>query len=144
TSYNSQLLRKLFSTDEISQAYGWCGPAPVVIFGETSAHEELQRKYAGLEAELQELESTGEQLELYANPELEGQTTAGAASAPLARAPRSPLDVLEQLANRFHLVAQQLRRRHGGRTTLEISDEYDVQDLLHALLLLEFDDVRTE
>ncbi len=31
-----------------------------------------------------------------------------------------------------------------NRETLKIEDEYDVQDLLHALLLLYFDDVRTE
>lgn len=58
--------------------------------------------------------------------------------------PRAPVDVLEQLASRFHIVARQLRHRHGGRATLKIVDEYDVQDLLHALLLLEFDDVRLE
>ncbi len=31
-----------------------------------------------------------------------------------------------------------------NRETLKIEDEYDVQDLLHALLLLYFDDVRAE
>lgn len=44
----------------------------------------------------------------------------------------------------FHVVARQLRIRHAGRHTLEISDEYDVQDLLGALLRLDFDDVRPE
>jgi hypothetical protein len=43
-----------------------------------------------------------------------------------------------------HLVARQLRKRHRDRATLIIADEYDVQDLLHALLRLEFDDVRPE
>jgi len=37
-----------------------------------------------------------------------------------------------------------LRNRHENRTTLEIKDEYDVQDLLHSLLLVHFDDVRPE
>ena len=37
-----------------------------------------------------------------------------------------------------------MRNRHNNRETLNISDEYDVQDLLHALLRLDFDDVRTE
>ncbi|MGR0481594.1 MAG: PD-(D/E)XK nuclease domain-containing protein [Candidatus Electronema sp. V4] len=45
---------------------------------------------------------------------------------------------------RFHAVASQLRSRHKNRNTLEIEDEYDVQDLLHALLRLYFDDVRAE
>lgn len=34
--------------------------------------------------------------------------------------------------------------RHNRRETLIITDEYDVQDLLHALLKLYFDDVRPE
>ena len=42
------------------------------------------------------------------------------------------------------MVAHQLLRRHDGRATLNITDEYDVQDLLHALLRLFFDDVREE
>ncbi|MVW56824.1 hypothetical protein GO590_13880 [Sphingomonas sp. MAH-6] len=45
---------------------------------------------------------------------------------------------------RFHRVARQLRDRHGGRDTLTIGDEYDVQDLLHALLSMHFDDIREE
>ena len=51
---------------------------------------------------------------------------------------------LENIFNKFHKVARQLRTRHGSRNTLEINDEYDVQDLLHALLLLHYDDVRPE
>ncbi|SRR6266550_1436254 len=51
---------------------------------------------------------------------------------------------LEQICQRFHLVARQLRDRHESRSTLEIEDEYDVQDLLHALLRLDFEDVRPE
>ena len=54
------------------------------------------------------------------------------------------LQKLENLLRRFHLVAHQLTQRHDGRRTLLINDEYDVQDLLHALLLTLFDDVRPE
>lgn len=52
--------------------------------------------------------------------------------------------ILEQLFMRFHKIVRQLRNRHGNRETLSIEDEYDVQDLLHALLYLYFDDVRAE
>lgn len=52
--------------------------------------------------------------------------------------------LLENIFNKFHRIARQLRTRHSSRATLQISDEYDVQDLLHALLLLHFDDVRPE
>ncbi len=52
--------------------------------------------------------------------------------------------VLKVFFSRFHRVARQLRTRHNGRKTLEIEDEYDVQDLLHALFQLYFDDIRKE
>lgn len=51
---------------------------------------------------------------------------------------------LEPVLRRFHVIARQLRRRHDDRTTLTIDDEYDVQDLLHAILRGLFDDVRPE
>lgn len=52
--------------------------------------------------------------------------------------------ILTLIFNRFNTVANQLKRRHNNRKAIEISDEYDVQDLLHALLRLHFDDVRPE
>lgn len=54
------------------------------------------------------------------------------------------VSILRRLCERFHLVARQLRARYGDRSTLDVHDEYDVQDLFHALLLLFFEDVRRE
>ena len=54
------------------------------------------------------------------------------------------LQRVEQLCRRFPLVARQLQSRHDQRGTLEIEDEYDVQDLFHGLLRIDFDDVRDE
>ena len=51
---------------------------------------------------------------------------------------------IEQLFRKFHIIANQLKQRHEKRSTLEIIDEYDVQDLLHALLKIHFNDVRPE
>lgn len=56
----------------------------------------------------------------------------------------NPLIKIEKICNRFHLVANQLRARYNDRVTLDVEDEYDVQDLLHAILKLEFDDIRPE
>lgn len=56
----------------------------------------------------------------------------------------SALALLESICDRFHVVSRQLRERHAGRPTLDVADEYDAQDLLHALLRLNFDDVRPE
>ncbi|KAB2834066.1 MAG: DUF2321 domain-containing protein [Candidatus Dadabacteria bacterium] len=55
-----------------------------------------------------------------------------------------PLTQIESLCSRFHLITKQLRSRHEDRMTLDVQDEYDVQDLLHALLRLYFDDIRPE
>jgi hypothetical protein len=55
-----------------------------------------------------------------------------------------PVALLRKTLHRFHAVALQLQKRHQGRATLTIADEYDVQDLLHALLRMNFDDVRPE
>ncbi len=51
---------------------------------------------------------------------------------------------LERILTRFHIVARLLKKRHDDRETIAIEDEYDVQDLLHALLRTAFDDVRPE
>ena len=56
----------------------------------------------------------------------------------------SPVKILRRIFSRFHLVVRELRNRHAGRTTLDVADEYDVQDLLSALLILHFDDIRPE
>lgn len=52
--------------------------------------------------------------------------------------------LVEQICMRFHLVAKQLKSRYSDRESLCINDEYDTQDLLHALLHIYFDDIRPE
>jgi hypothetical protein len=49
-----------------------------------------------------------------------------------------------KICKSFHAVARQLRQRHSNRPTLEITDEYDVQDLFHALLKMFFQNVHSE
>ena len=51
---------------------------------------------------------------------------------------------IELICNKFHQVVRQMRSRYSNRATIEINDEYDVQDLFHALLALYFDDIRRE
>lgn len=48
------------------------------------------------------------------------------------------------ILRRFHRLAKQLKVRHSKRPQYVINDEYDVQDLLRAVLFLHFDDVREE
>ncbi len=56
----------------------------------------------------------------------------------------SALDDLTRIFSNFHEVVKQLRRRYSKRPTLDVSDEHDVQDLLHSLLKLFFTDIRPE
>jgi DpnII restriction endonuclease len=52
--------------------------------------------------------------------------------------------LVRAVCDRFSIVANALGDRHDGRATISITDEYDVQDLLGALLKLHFADVRPE
>jgi len=57
----------------------------------------------------------------------------------------SCIDKIRKICSRFHIVAKQLGNyRYKNRNTITITDEYDVQDLLHALLKIFFDDIRPE
>ena len=51
---------------------------------------------------------------------------------------------IKNLIYKIPAVIKQLRIRHNKRHTLNVRDEYDLQDLLHALLKLYFNDIRSE
>lgn len=93
--------------------------------------QELQIAYVeGLDKVPFILGSMIEEIETYWNSDEAGKQNA--------------LQTVQLICSRFHTVAQQLRQRHADRATLDISDEYDVQDLLHSLLRIFFDDIREE
>lgn len=52
-----------------------------------------------------------------------------------------PSEMVKSLCKRFHMIARQLRLRGEYRATLNVEDELDAQDLLHALLRVSFDDI---
>jgi len=51
---------------------------------------------------------------------------------------------INQIIEKFHVVATQFKNRYNDRPTLQIEDEYDVQDLLNALLRVNYEDIRKE
>ena len=57
---------------------------------------------------------------------------------------RDSIAIVQIICNHFHQAVRQMRNRHDNRSTIDVNDEYDVQDLLHAFLRLHFDDVRAE
>jgi hypothetical protein len=58
--------------------------------------------------------------------------------------PREAEAILKNIFDNFHNFCNQLKVRHNKRPTVEVLDEYDVQDLLHAVLKLHFRDIREE
>jgi hypothetical protein len=61
-----------------------------------------------------------------------------------AQAGSDPVERVKTLCCRFHSVARQLRLRGEYRATISVEDESDAQDLLHALLRIEFDNIDTD
>ena len=78
----------------------------------------------------------------HCTPALPPQTSAVAPNASASETDH--LNISKRLCQRFHLVARQLRLRGEYRSTLNVEDESDAQDLLHALLRLQFDDIGTD
>jgi hypothetical protein len=95
-------------------------------------------------------------------PSMHGvETVTGLVSAAFTRVRRNPAslksststlapaaaiapETINMLGRRIDLVVRPMRQRHGDRPTLDVADEYDLQDLFHALLKVHFDDIRAE
>jgi hypothetical protein len=52
--------------------------------------------------------------------------------------------ILDYIFNNFSLFCLQIQKRYNNRKTIEITDEYDVQDIIHSILRLFFFDIRKE
>lgn len=52
--------------------------------------------------------------------------------------------IVLEIGHKFKQVSRQIKTRYGNRNTIEVKDEYDVQDLFHSIMRLFFDDIRTE
>lgn len=57
---------------------------------------------------------------------------------------RDAVELVVALSRRFHQFARQIQVRREDRNSITFTDEYDVQDAMHALLRLHFTDVRPE
>jgi hypothetical protein len=54
------------------------------------------------------------------------------------------IELVERIARQLPRFIRQMRNRQRSRPPIAIEDEYDLQDWLHGLLVLFFDDVRSE
>jgi hypothetical protein len=136
--FNAALLSRLFTSGEYEYEYDLARRSVHVVsdrYIDPSLGDLAQRLVRSVKSQISTLHSIIERLDLID----EGEASIDAIED-AAQAERN----LQLLIERFHLVAQQMRTRHNSRTTLEIKDEYDVQDLFHALLKIFFDDIRKE
>ena len=62
----------------------------------------------------------------------------------VGRPTKDAVALIETICRRFPFLVKQLGVRHDKRHPFLVKDEYDVQDILHGLLRLHFDDVRPE
>jgi hypothetical protein len=69
---------------------------------------------------------------------------AEASAAAPTPTPAPPVEVVVTICRQFAHASRALRGRLHGRPNFEVENEYDVQDLLLALLRSHFDDVRLE
>lgn len=120
--YTAELLRQICTTDELTDEFTG---RDSISFGEVDI---------STGSFLKKLISINDRLELYPEPPSKSSNDEKVKAK----------EIIERLISRFHIVVKQMRQRHNSRPTLDVSDEYDVQDLFHALLKIYFDDVRSE
>ncbi len=130
TLKTAETLKHLFTTAEIAEGF-----IKITLQASPDNETEQARRvrifYYNHQERLAYLKTLRETLALYATAKTVSTRT-------------EPIDIVRLLCSRFHTVVRQLRNRHDNRETLKVDDEYDVQDLLHALLRIHFDDVRPE
>ncbi len=137
----NQTLADIFGHDTVEyRNYAiWSLDTLPLIMGKQYPISEVQQGYKkGIDNTITKLESLRETLEEKFN-DIE-------ACVPVSQSnvAESCVARLEKVFKKFHLVVRQLRNRHDHRQAINIEDEYDVQDLLHAFLLIDFDDIRPE
>jgi hypothetical protein len=137
--YNSELLYRIFSTSEYATSYELSqtrlGRVEDRYYGiDVDVRTLAARLHKTVEGQVECLASIVNRLDLIPDTPV----------AKVAVEVAQGYDSIVRLAERFHRMVGQLRNRHSGRTTLDVKDEYDVQDLFHALLTLFFDDIRPE
>ncbi len=112
-----------------------------LAFGELVAGDEVRIEQALMSRALRAAIPIGDAAEAAALVVLAGRV---ADRMELVADGTNPEDRIVALCRRFPLFVDRLQNRQRSRNPVCVDDEYDVQDLLHAILKLHFDDVRPE
>jgi hypothetical protein len=65
-------------------------------------------------------------------------------NVPKANSKTKALLRIRRVLSRFNLFVDQLKRTRKDKTPYEVQDEYDIQNLLHAIFRIYFNDIRKE
>ncbi len=133
--YNKTLLTTIFDGTRFLDQYKRQGVSGGIINLMSDPCARVRSCISKVQDKVARLRSIDSQVDLCPRPSLPAESPAGL---------QNPSDRLVRICRRFPVFARQLQKRHNQRAPFAISDEYDVQDLMHALLRLEFDDVRPE
>ena len=128
------MLRRIFDAEEIAKEFAGTGGG--FLGGRQTLGDQIRSRKIDIRFSRQRLASIKERLALIPEAQSVERIVENQAEA--------IWDKIEIILARFHQVVRQLLQRHDNRPTLDINDEYDMQDLLHALLWLFFDDIRAE
>jgi hypothetical protein len=146
SKYNLTLLRSLFSDPtSFEREYEQAGYAAMVGRARASSWIDARRGFRPQQPE----DTTDKEISAFINilesirDRLDLIPEAPETLIPPHQASTPEIDLL-RVCERFPLVVSQLQRRHDGRQPFAVNDEYDVQDLVHALLRLFYDDIRPE
>ena len=148
-SFNVELLKRLFTSDELAQEYQWSTAAGGVIVGQESPGHLLQRLLKHVAKRVHTLESIKERLELFPERSVVGSDEAGPGRVPdnnkvfvvhghEEAPPTAVARFLSQLGLDPVILHEQAT---GGRTLIEKLEYYG--DVGFAVVLLTPDDVGT-
>ena len=132
-SYNQELLRQTFSDESIVEEF--VPRAGMVGVSRRYFSEKVDDFRSDMQASITRLKAIERKIDLL---------PLKAPFVPASEPKYDALNLVERLCKRFPLVAKQLSRRRSGHPGLGIENEYDVQYLLHAILMLFFEDIRPE
>ncbi|MEM7757430.1 MAG: hypothetical protein AAF298_04770 [Cyanobacteria bacterium P01_A01_bin.40] len=129
--YRERYIKKIPNNNFTTDIYGYSSSP----YRETTATRTVEDLESGLENAKILLQSLIKEIKEYWNESIDNNDSLDKLNN---------IEKIELICNQFHQVARQMRSRYDDRPTLEVNDEYDVQDLFHSLLILYFDDIRRE
>jgi hypothetical protein len=136
---NYQFLIQLFDSEEIAKEY--TAIPKLILTGTYRSTERAELHQKRIDRKIKWFKELARRIDNHFSPPKE------AIFNPTSSETRSAVDKVDLLCNRFHTVVSQLNQLKRGQKSPScsfIKTEYDVQELLHALLWIFFSDVRRE